>query len=376
MLIKKLKSFLYQKAHNLSSKDGYINVLYSGENITGYSHLDLWIPYFKQSNVKFFIIVRNKKLYNKLINDFSDLSIVYIKKGKYINKFLSRFKDLKAVFYPSNTGNNIFLLENSKLKHIFIGHGDSDKTASAHKFFRVYDENWTAGEAHIDRFRNAGFDFSGLIFKKVGRPTLKDVLATSDTPWESRYNGKIKLLYLSTWEGFWIEQDYTSVYIIDDILSSLYSHYKSLDISIKLHPWTGKRNKNLLNVHNNLSKYKCTIYTKEKPVNELIANANIFICDISAVVSECLSANGPIFVYIPKDKNIKLSSSKMSYSDYTYTFSSPTEFIEKFKEVISGNDYLADNRKKAMEYILGKEETLNNQFIKELQNIKEDSDVN
>jgi hypothetical protein len=38
-------------------------------------------------------------------------------------------------------------------------------------------------------------------------------------------------------------------------------------------------------------------------------------------------------------------------------------------KVLDGDDYLADKREEAMEYILGKDETLDDMFIKELQRI-------
>jgi len=115
------------------------------------------------------------------------------------------------------------------------------------------------------------------------------------------------------------------------------------------------------------------VYPKDKPVEDLIKESNVFICDISAAVSESLAGNGPIFVYIPKDKPIKLSQSKMSFEDYTYTFSNIKELIEKFTQVvINGDDYLSEKRKEAMEYILGYEETLNDQFIIELKKVGEE----
>lgn len=43
-------------------------------------------------------------------------------------------------------------------------------------FFRAYDENWVAGEAHIDRMLNAGFNLNGLKHLKTGRPNLLGIL--------------------------------------------------------------------------------------------------------------------------------------------------------------------------------------------------------
>jgi len=69
--------------------------------------------------------------------------------------------------------------------------------------------------------------------------------------------------------------------------------------------------KRFLSLENELLNFEhCNVINKHETVNNCILNSNIFICDISAVVSECLSSNAPIFLYIPNsivavNKNIK-----------------------------------------------------------------------
>ena len=98
----------------------------------------------------------------------------------------------------------------------------------------------------------------------------------------------------------------------------------------------------------------------------------MFICDISAVVSECLSANAPIFLYMPKDKDINIANSNMPYEEYCYIFSSSEELYELIKEVLNDNDYLAEKRLKAQEYIINVKDTLDNTFIKQLKFLGEE----
>ena len=401
------------ESYQLNSFYPYKILLHTGEGENGITHMNLWIPIFKQSEVDFVVMVRNYEVFKYLKSNYEELPIVFAKGDKEVKSVLYKMQSIEACFYPSNTGNNLHLLKFDNIKHIFIGHGDSDKTASAHKYFRVYDENWVAGEAHIDRFNNAGFDHTGLRHIKVGRPNLKDTLLLTQDNWKNRYNGKINLLYLSTWEGVYVEQEYTSVEIIKEFFENIDTFLTSVSINIKLHPWVGRRKKELIgyekiivksweekiktvfeNYQNNLknnfkflrkydkelnfknfifSNFNATLKTHSKdiPVEELIKVSNVFICDISAVISEALAGNGPIFVYIPKDKPIKIAQSNMIFEDYSYVFSSAKELNNKFKEVIiEGNDYLAHNREKAMEYILGKDETLKDKFIHNLQSIE------
>jgi len=169
------------------------------------------------------------------------------------------------------------------------------------------------------------------------------------------------------------------------LLDSLFLEINNLNridvFGYKLHPALGIRDLKYINFNDKFFKkidneqIKTIPYTKDNQVSDIIQEYNMFICDISAVVSECLAVNAPIFVYIPKNKNIKLSKSNMSFEDYTYTFSSVDELKEKLLKIINGNDYLKDKREEAMEYILGKSCIENSAFIKNLHRFNLDKEL-
>ena len=355
--------------HNINFAFPYNFILHTGEKSGALAHLNIWIPYFEYADVDYIIVCRHLEAYKNTILKYPSLKIIYAKNKSEIDYIFNRFNNIKACFYPSNTGNNIHLLYENNVKHIFIGHGDSDKTASAHKFFRIYDENWVAGEAHIDRFKNANFSDEGLRHIKIGRPNLYEVVNKSKDFWRDRLDN-YNLLYLPTWEGTYKEQDYSSLSIIKENIEIL-NQIDNLNIQIKLHPFSGNREKEFLNLEKELKNSdSCTVIDKMQTVNESISESNIFICDISAVVSECLAGNAPIFIYIPVDKKIKISQSKMPYEYYCYTFSTSEELLEKLQLLLDGDDYLYDKREKAMEYILNTKDTLNFTFKNKLLEIE------
>lgn len=346
------------------------HVFHTGEGMAhGPSHLKFWMEYFNLVAQTTLILLRNHDLYQWAKIQYPEFSIVYAKNVTDIDVLFSKLLYVRVIYYSSNTGNVLHTLRFNEVKHIFLGHGDSDKSASAHKFFRVYDEVWVAGQAHIDRFKNAGFDVEKMNFVKVGRPSLREIINTSLVGWNKRKEHSV--LYLPTWEGVYEESDYSSVRLSFDIFKIVSKVLPQFSLFTKFHPVTGSRDNELISFDEKLKEklsgfsIDLNISSKEISVDRLIKKSNIYICDISAVVSECLAADAPIFIYIPIDKEIIIAKSNMEYKDYCYVFSTPDE-LEKllYEVVVNNNDYLSENRKKAIEYIISPNETISCVFEK------------
>lgn len=348
-------------------------IIHSGELLAaGSNQINPWIPVFAQAEVKFVLLVRNEAFFEWVKKEYPWMSIALARRGVDVEEFLGLLPDAKTIFYPSSTGNNIHLVRFNHLHHVFIGHGDSDKASSAHKALRLYDEVWTAGQGHIDRFDNSDFNTAHIKFVKVGRPNLRNILNSSNTCWKERMD--LKVLYLPTWEGVLEETNYSSVFFSGQIIREV-EELLDAPMMIKYHPFTGSRDNNLKNINKMTEEIiireslDATVLDGSVEISTVIPNNNIFICDISGVITECLAANAPIFVYIPKDKEIKVANSNLKYEDYCYIYSSVEELLEKIKKVTEGDDYLLEGRKKAIEYLIGYEETINDEFKKRIQRL-------
>lgn len=351
------------------------HLIHTGEGINCSFHIEQWIGEFIASNERFALLIRDINLYNWAITQYPNVDIVYAKSAIAVEQVLNQLPYLKAIYYLSNTGNLIHTLRYNIYQHIFLGHGDSDKAASAHKFFRVYDEIWVAGQAHIDRFKNAGFNVEHIKFVKVGRPSLKQIVKQSVSNNNVTEHIIKTLTYFPTWEGAFEENNYSSARLSPIFLSELQQKL-NCKIVAKYHPLTGSRDKTLETIQdalqNSFIDRSCmlSIANKSEPIPNLVVNSDLFICDISAVVSECISSLSPIFIYIPEDRNVITSGSDMHYSDYAYTFSNIEQLMQLIENIIiNGNDHLAEARYKALDYLLSVNETVNDAFLSELKRI-------
>lgn len=357
-----------------------IHLLHTGEGLThGPSHLEQWIGSFIRSDDSFAILIRNKALFDWAVDKYPELSIVYARGANDVENILNKLPFLLAIYYFSNTGNLIHTLRYNRYKHIFLGHGDSDKAASAHKFFRVYDEIWVSGQAHIDRFKNSNFNVDHIKFIKIGRPNLKNILS-HQLKLESKDSSKVKrIIYLPTWEGVYEENNYSSVHLSCVMLNEVLKKF-NYNLSIKFHPVMGSRDKTLKALPNEVSeafvnnREQVSVFDKTVPLDSFIGSGDAFICDISAAVSECIATLAPVFLYMPNDRKIEISNSNMNYSDYTYTFSNIEQLLGLIDSVIvKGSDPLAEMRYKALDYLLTIDATLNDEFLNQLKIISKDS---
>ncbi|HAJ6269151.1 TPA: CDP-glycerol glycerophosphotransferase family protein [Escherichia coli] len=359
------------------------HLIHTGEGINCAYQIDMWVDVFMSSGEPFAILTRNIELYQWAIRKYPYLNIVYAKRPVDVDAVLNNLPWLYAIYYTSNTGNLIHTLKHNKFKHIFLGHGDSDKAASAHKFFRVYDEIWVAGQAHIDRFKNANLEIRHLHFVKVGRPNLKKIIQDAMKEFSCENESKNNtIVYLPTWEGVYEENNYSSARLSPVFLSQI-SQKTNSKIVAKFHPLTGTRDRSMSQLYTALNDafadcpYMLTVTDSTYSIPKLVTEGDFFICDISAVVSECISSLRPIFVYVPCDRNITMSNSSLSYEDYTYTFSTIEQLIELIDNVIiNGKDYLKEARYKALDYLLSVNETINDEFIKQLQLISHENGEN
>jgi CDP-glycerol glycerophosphotransferase (TagB/SpsB family) len=229
-----------------------------------------------------------------------------------------------------------------------------------------------AGQAHIDRFAHAPFDSGHLRFVKIGRPLLKNtMLSCAATPWRERFS-RPRLLYAPTWEGYIAEENYSSLHIAADLLMAA-AGIGNMELYVKLHPVTGKVNPQLKNFAGSLqqatgNKVRLGIYDQFQSFHTVLAAANIFVCDVSSVITECLAAHAPIFVYKPHDLG-NAAFSGMPLEHFCYVFSDVETFKKKLSSVIQGEDSLAPAREEAIEYYLGRSSMESDHFIKLLSGI-------
>lgn len=230
--------------HRLVADYGPEVALYysSSEKSTAYQ-VDMWISTLSRLERKAIVIVR-ERMHMAAIRR-THLPIICLPTGGDVADL--EMPALKVALYVGNVGKNIHLLRNPEIKHVFVGHGDSDKLASANPASKVYDEVWVAGRAGRDRYRRAAVGVRDEAIVEVGRPQLDEV-RTGPGP----DDGTLTVLYAPTFEGWSKDMFLTSVLHMGEELIRILLADPAVRVVYKPHPLIGVRSAAVRRAHRNI----------------------------------------------------------------------------------------------------------------------------
>jgi len=235
------RKLLFQKVHQkVLAYRPEVALYYSSGQDTAYQ-VNMWLSTLSNLDRRPIIIVRERAHLAKIAR--TPIPIICLVGGSDVMDF--DLPDLKVILYVGNVGKNVHMLRNSRAKHVFIGHGDSDKVASANPASRVYDEVWVAGRAGRDRYRRARVGVRDEAIVEVGRPQLAEV-----EPADAHTRPMFTVLYAPTFEGWSNDMYLSSVHVLgEQIIRALLARTPEVRVIYKPHPLTGVRNPAVREAH-------------------------------------------------------------------------------------------------------------------------------
>lgn len=193
---------------------------------TGYQ-VRMWLPYLDRVGVPYVIVLRDPLN----VPDLRGAATVPVIVRPALEQLDGlRTPSLRVALYVNTATKNQHLVRYPNLTHIQLNHGDSDKAPSHNPAFRLYDRNFVAGQAAIDRFTAAGVAVQPDFFRIVGRPQVERVapapLTRPDVP---------TVLYAPTWRGSYMDSDYSSLRVGTDVVDELLA--RGVRVVFRPHPF-------------------------------------------------------------------------------------------------------------------------------------------
>ncbi len=177
--------------------------LYFGSGPETLYQLEMWVETLERLEVPALLVLRDRESLRQL--GPTRLPVLCTPHGTVLMGM--SLPKLRLALYPAHATNNLHLLRRRDVRHVFVGHGDSDKSVTTNPFLKAYDEVWVSGPAASERFRGAatGLDDSRVV--EIGRPQL-DGLAQRRREVTTQ---QVTVLYAPTWEGYGDEAHQSSV---------------------------------------------------------------------------------------------------------------------------------------------------------------------
>ncbi|HEV7193341.1 MAG TPA: CDP-glycerol glycerophosphotransferase family protein [Jatrophihabitantaceae bacterium] len=219
--------------------------------------------------------------------------------------------DVALALYVNHNVRNLHPLRFATMLHAYLGHGESDKIASASNQVKAYDFVLLAGETARDRLARAlmRYDVDKHV-RLVGRPQLDaandDGGAASATRVPST---RATVVYAPTWEGAQPSMAYSSVRSHGSALLQSLLESGEFRVVYRPHPRTGANDGAFSTADRELRAAVQQRHNREPEIGHVVDtsavwdpshdDADILVTDISAVAGDWMTSGKPLLVTVP-----------------------------------------------------------------------------
>jgi hypothetical protein len=269
-------------------------VLYFAGTTASSYQVEMWLEPVERLNYPTVVLVRDRGVLAALAP--TKLPVVCVPHNATLMAL--EIPSLHLALYVSNAAGNIHLLRRRGVWSVFVGHGDSDKEASASPFTRVYDEIWVAGPAGGERYARAGIGIPPDRIVEVGRPQLLATSARQRAP-----GAPVTILYAPTWEGWGDEANHSSLLHLGSRLVRVLLDHPNVVVHYRPHPLTGSRDARVRRAHQEIVELlragvdrHRSLLPSTPSLPACFAVTDGLVTDVSSVVTDFLGTDRPFAI--------------------------------------------------------------------------------
>jgi CDP-Glycerol:Poly(glycerophosphate) glycerophosphotransferase len=197
----------------------------------GSSHqIAMWLPYLERLERRFIVVLRTPDTFAETVQ-LTEAPVIVRRYVSELDALIT--SSLKVAFFVNTAPKNAHMVHYLGVTQIQLNHGDSDKAPSYRRVFRMYDRNFVAGQAAIDRFASHGVEVPRKAFEIVGRPQVESIEVAAAPILASTAK---RVLYAPTWFGYLEDSRYSSLPIGAALVQALIN--RGCSVIFRPHPWT------------------------------------------------------------------------------------------------------------------------------------------
>ena len=250
------------------------------------------------------IITRSPGASLRLLEE-SPVPVVYCRSVTDLEWFIDR-QDIRIVLYVNQNTKNFQMFRYGRMWHVFVNHGESDKMYMTTNQFKAYDYAFVAGQAALDRLSRKLWDFD--VDRKaipIGRPQADHL--TGAPPYAP--DGRTVVLYAPTWEGDRPTAAYGSIASHGVALTAAVLASPAHRLIYRPHPRSGVLDPEYRAANQRIIGAIAAANARDPKAQHVfddgpglgwqLAEADVAITDISAMVYDRLATGKPVVVTRP-----------------------------------------------------------------------------
>ncbi|MBN9606471.1 MAG: CDP-glycerol glycerophosphotransferase family protein [Actinomycetales bacterium] len=235
----------------------------------------------------------------------SPVPVVYARRVTDLEEFVHAQR-LRLVLYVNQNQKNFQMFRYGRMWHVFVNHGESDKMYMTTNQFKAYDYALVAGQAALDRLSRALWDYDVAAKAiPIGRPQADHFAGAVPYP----RDGRTVVLYAPTWEGDRPAASYGSIASHGEAIAAAVLASPVHRLVYRPHPRSGVVDREYRDAHRRIVAAIAAanaadpaarhVYDDGPELGWQLADADVAITDISAMVYDRLATGRPLLIARP-----------------------------------------------------------------------------
>lgn len=288
------------------SPDTYeIGVYFADSEVNMYQMRQWYAPLRELTKKWRVLIIARDPLGAAMLQRESGLEVAWAPQVSHLEKLVAS-QPLHIIMYVNQNTRNFQMLRYGNRWHVFINHGESDKMYMTTNQFKAYDFAFVAGEAAKQRLSLNlwNYDVASRTFE-IGRPQTDHL--TGEPPYPD--DDRTVVLYAPTWEGDRPAAQYSSVASHGEVITQQVLASPKHRLVYRPHPRTGILSGEVQLAHDRIvaaieeanedDPTAHHIFDTDPSISWQLADSDVAICDISAMVYDRLAVGRPVLVTRP-----------------------------------------------------------------------------
>ncbi|MDN5778495.1 MAG: CDP-glycerol glycerophosphotransferase family protein [Humibacillus sp.] len=293
-------------------------VYFSDEPVNLYQIRQWYAPFVELSRAHPVVVLSRTPETTLILLDECPLPVLYAPGVADIESFMASH-DVGLVLYVNQNLRNFQMIRFARPAHVFVSHGESDKSYMASNQLKAYDRVFVAGRAAMLRLQGALIEYDvEARAVPIGRPQTDVVYETPDLP----DDGRATVLYAPTWEGDRPSMHYGSVSSHGQGLVRALLADQRFRLVYRPHPRSGTVDRSygrdsqgivgLIEAANRADPSARHLVDLGTDFGWHLARLDTCITDISAVALDWASTGKPLVLTSPSDPRVEARASRLS----------------------------------------------------------------